>query len=268
MMTTAPPAVDLDYSIDDFIAGERRDSLYLYAALEATVLRHATEVPAGRVLDVACGTGKQAMRIAQHGCYAVGAEASMDMIGVGRWVQPESTARMVRSIAESLPFADSSFDRVICQGSLDHFADARAFMREAARVVKPEGRVVIALANFEGLSCRLGRQVDRLKRALHRPRPSYRLYWQTPEDHNVRGDLPFVRSLGGDVLRLDQCYGLSLLWLFEPYGRLLDVLPERAASAIWRGLDRIARTRPRHADMIISTWQRTDARTWPTTTSA
>nr|AOS95340.1 methyltransferase domain-containing protein [uncultured bacterium] len=265
MATTAPPAVDLDYSIEDFIAGERRDSLYLYAALEDAVLRHATEVAGGRVLDVACGTGKQAMRIAERGCFAVGAEASMEMIGVGRWVQPESAARMVRSIAETLPFADATFDRVICQGSLDHFADAHAFMREAARVVKPDGRVVIALANFEGLSCRLGRQTDRLLRALRRPRPPFRLYWQTPEDHNVRGDLPYVRSLGGQALRIDRCYGVSLLWLFEPYGRLLDSLPDSAARALWGGLDRIARRRPRHADMIISTWRRTDSATWPTT---
>lgn len=265
MATTAPPSLDLDYSIDDFIAGEKRDSLYLYDALESAVLRHATEVPGGRVLDVACGTGKQAMRIAQRGCYSVGAEASMEMIGVGRWIQPESTARIVRSIAESLPFADATFDRIICQGSLDHFADAHAFMREAARVVKPDGRVVIALANFEGLSCRLGRQADRVLRALRRPRPPWRLFWQTPEDHNVRGDLRYVRSLGGDALRIERCYGISLLWLCEPYGKLLDVLPERAARGLWRGMDRIARTRPRHADMIISTWRRTDTGTSPKT---
>jgi SAM-dependent methyltransferase len=265
MATSAPPALDLDYSIEDFIAGERRDSVYLYAAIEAAVLAHATEVPSGRVLDVACGTGKQAMRIAERGCYAVGAEASMEMIGVGRWVQPESTAHMVRSIAESLPFADASFDRVVCQGSLDHFADPHAFMREAARITKPDGRVVIALANFEGISCRLGRQADRIKRTLRRPRPAFRLYWQTPEDHNVRGDLAFVRALGGDALRLDRCYGISLLWLFGPYARVLDALPERAARGIWRGLDRAARGRPQHADMIISTWRRTDAARWETT---
>ena len=58
------------------------------------------------MLDVACGTGAHAMRIAQRGCYSVGAEASTEMIGVGRWVHPESQAHMLRSIAESLPFAE------------------------------------------------------------------------------------------------------------------------------------------------------------------
>ena len=274
MATTTPhPAPDLDYSIADFVAGERRDSVYLFRALEDAMVALATAHPGGhtarpgRVLDVACGTGKQAMRIAARGCHSVGVEASMEMIGVGRWVHPGSDARIVRSIAESLPFADASFDRVICQGSLDHFADPHAFMREAARVVARDGRVVIALANFESASCRLGRAADRAKRALGRPRPPWRLYWETPEDHNVRGDLPFVRALGGEALVLDRCLGMSLLWLFGPYGRLLDALPERAASALWRRLDRMARARPRHADMIISIWRRADADTWRKTTA-
>ncbi|MDE3096415.1 MAG: methyltransferase domain-containing protein [Chloroflexota bacterium] len=274
MATTTPHRTpDLDYSIDDFIAGERRDSVYLFRALEDAMVALATAHPGGhtarpgRVLDVACGTGKQAMRIAARGCVSIGVEASMEMIGVGRWVHPESDARIVRGIAESLPFADASFDRVICQGSLDHFADPHAFMREAARVVARDGRVVIALANFESASCRLGRAVDGAKRVLRRPRPPWRLYWETPEDHNVRGDLPFVRTLGGDALVLERCTGLSLFWLFEPYGRLLDALPERAAATLWRRLDRLARARPRHADMIISIWRRTDPDTPPKTTA-
>ncbi|MBF6599295.1 MAG: class I SAM-dependent methyltransferase [Dehalococcoidia bacterium] len=266
-MTTATtkPAFDLDYSIDDFVPSERRDSQYLYRALEDAMVELATGVPGARVLDVACGTGKQAMRIAARGCTAVGIEASAEMIGVGRWLQPQSEARMLRSLAESLPFADGSFERVICQGSLDHFADPHAFMREAARVLTPDGRLVIALANFEGLSCRLGRLVDATKRRLQRPRPPWRLYWETPEDHNVRGDLPFVRSLGGDALVLERCVGMSMFWLFGPYSGLLDALPERAAGALWRALDRAARSRPQHADMIISTWRRTEAGTCQTT---
>lgn len=262
MTTTQPPGLDLEYRIDDFIAGTHRDSLYLYRAIEDTMVDLATEVRGGRVLDVACGTGKQAMRIAERGCYSVGAEASAEMIGVGRYIQPESRAMMVRSIAEVLPFADASFDRVICQGSLDHFADPAAFMREAARIIKPDGRVVIALANFESVSCRFGRLVDRAKRRIGRPRPPWRLYWETPEDHNVKGDLPYVRTLGGDALVVDRLWGISMLWLFSRYGQALDLLPERAATSIWGALDRIARRRPQDSDMIISVWRKPGAAAW------
>jgi SAM-dependent methyltransferase len=259
---TKQPDFDLEYSIDDFHAGKHRDSTLLYKAIEDAMTDIATEVPRGRVLDVACGTGRVAMRIAERGCYSVGAEASMEMIGVGRYVQPESTALMVRSIAEQLPFASGAFDRVICQGSLDHFAEPYDFMREAARVIKADGRVVIALANFESVSCKLGRNMDRTLRRIGRPRPPWRPYWEIPEDHNVKGDLPYIRTLGGDWLVLDRCFGISMLWLFSRYGAVLDRLPEPVATAIWRTFDRIARGRPQHSDMIISVWRKPDARPW------
>src|SRR5262245_5500256 len=209
---TQKPDFDLSYSSEDFLAGTTRDSVWIYQAIEDAMVDLATEVPGGRVLDVACGTGKVSMRIAERGCMSIGAEASMEMIGLGRWVQPQSRAMMVRSIAEDLPFADCTFDRVICQGSLDHFVDGHAFMGEATRVTKPGGRVVIALANFESISCRLGRNIDRMKWKLGRPRPPWRRYWETPEDHNVKGDLRYVKSLGGEALALDRCFGISMLW--------------------------------------------------------
>jgi len=258
---THQPDFDLTYSIEDFEAGTHRDSQYLYRAIEDAVVDLATEVPGGRVLDVACGTGKQAMRIAERGCVAIGAEASIEMIGVGRWVHPESEAGMLRSIAESLPFLDDTFDRVICQGSLDHFADPHAFMREAARITKPDGRVVIALANFESASCRLGRGIDGLKRRLGRPRPPWRRYWETPEDHNFKGDLPYVRALGGDALQLERCFGISMLWNFTN-GWLLDQLPEPLGRGIWVALDGLVRKRPQHSDVIISVWRKPGARPW------
>jgi SAM-dependent methyltransferase len=260
---TRGPSADLTYSIHDFEAGTHRDSLFLYQAIEDAMVDLATELRGGRVLDVACGTGKIAMRLDQRGCSSVGCEASTEMIGVGRYVHPESRAMIVRSIAETLPFGDASFDRVLCQGSLDHFADANAFMRESARVVKPAGRVVIALANFESLSCKLGRTADRIKRRLGRPRPPWRPYWIIPEDHNVKGDMSFVRALGGDFLELDRVRGISLLWLFSRYGQALDALPQPVARGVWRSLDAIARMRPELSDMIISVWRKPGARPTP-----
>ena len=261
---TGKPTFDLSYSIEDFDAGTHRDSHILYRVIEDTMLGLVTSRPGARVLDVACGTGKQPMRIAERGCYGVGAEASMEMIGLGRWVQPESQARIVRSIAETLPFRDGAFDRLMCQGSLDHFADAAAFMRESARIIAPDGRVVIALANFESVACRIGRAVDLVKRKLHRPRPPWRLYWQVPEDHNVKGDLAYVRALGGDALELERCFGVSMLWNVAWYAWLLDRLPERSAEAVWWVLDRMVRNRPQHSDMIFSIWRKRGTPAWPT----
>ncbi len=253
--TPSPPEVDLSYSVEDFSAGAHRDSLFFHERIESAMADLATEGRPARVLDVACGLGKQAAAIRRRGPETWGLEASDQMIGLGRYIDPQNEVIYVRGIAESLPFAGASFNRVVCQGALDHFADAQAFMREAARVLQPGGRVVIALANYESLSCRLGRALTSMKRRLGRPELPGRPYWEVPEDHNLKGTLTALRDLGGGALELEQCFGVSLLWLFSRWGPLLDRLPMPLARGLWNGLDRVARRAPGLADMMISVWR-------------
>ena len=60
----------------------------------------------------------------------------------------------------SLPFATGSFDACICKGALDHFDRPEEAIAEMARVTALDGQVVLAIANFDSLSCRVGRAVD------------------------------------------------------------------------------------------------------------
>jgi len=255
----AEPTVDLDYTLEDF-AGEvgplRMDSRLFFRRVERAMLAEGANGSPGRVLDVACGTGKQAMRLQQRGWESWGLEASMHMIGMSRLLYPGAKVRFVRGIAERLPFRDGSFDRVLCQGSLDHFVDPYAFMRESARILKPDGRLVIALANYDGLSCLLGRLRQQMKeRLLRLPPPDYRPYWEIPPDHYHRGDLGFVLRLGDVALELDRCYGVSMLWLFPRWGELLERLPAPLGAGLWSAVDRMAERLPALADMIVSVWR-------------
>jgi SAM-dependent methyltransferase len=251
----AEPAYDLDYSIEDFPADGRKDSQFLYDRIDAVMVAEGA-APGGRALDVACGLGKLAVHLKGAGTESWALDPSHEMLGLSRWVYPEAKLPLIRSIGESLPFRDASFDRVVCQGSLDHFVDPGAFMREAARILTADGHLVIALANYESLACYIGRTRTKLGRVvLRRPPPTERLYWMPPPDHFHKGDLPFVRGLGGPWLRLERCYGVCLLWLSPGWGRLLDVLPNRLANGLLGTLDRVARRTPRFADMIISVWK-------------
>ena len=211
----------------------------------------------GRVtLDIACGNGKLAARMAANGGQAWGLDPSAEMLGLSGFVVPPGSVTLVRGIAERLPFSDDSFDSVVCQGALDHFAEPDAFMREAARIVKPGGRVVVALANYESLSCRIGRLGDYFGRAVLRRSPqAQRPYWLPPSDHYHTGNLSFVRGLGGDALALERCYGISLLWLAPDWGPLLQRLPRRLADITLAALDRIGHKAPALADIIISVWR-------------
>jgi SAM-dependent methyltransferase len=263
-----PTGVDLDYRMEDFEPGASsgRDSLFYHQRTDRAVLDEVVSRPPGRVLDVACGSGALAARLGEAGWEAWGLEASAHMLGLGRWQGFDRQIVMVRGIAEALPFREGSFDGVLCKGSLDHFADQAAFMEEAARVLRPDGRLVIALANFDALSRRLGRGIHAIARPLGTPDPARtgpsrppsgggRPYWEPPPTHTVRGDLTYVRSLGGRPFALERCYGVSLLHHFRAWRLIVNRLPPRLGWAAMTALDGVARRCPAAGDMIVAVWR-------------
>ena len=104
--------------------------------------------PGDRVLDVACGTGVAAAaaaeRVGPRGA-VTGIYINEDMLAVAR----RTDARVVWSHgrAESLPFADASFDRVVSQFGLMFFEDRAAGLREMMRVLRPGGRLAVAVCD-------------------------------------------------------------------------------------------------------------------------
>ncbi|NIV34926.1 MAG: methyltransferase domain-containing protein, partial [Anaerolineae bacterium] len=181
----------------------------------------------GRILDVGCGTAKEIIQLSQGGWEAWGLDASDRMLAIAGddARQQEVTVALVRALGERLPFRDSSFDRLICKASLDHFAHPDAFIREAARVLKPEGRAIIAVTNYESLSCRLGRWLYPLLLRCRWMSRAERPYWEIPDHHTFRGHYDRITRLGDGWLKLRKCFGVSLLWLFPGWGRFLAKLP-------------------------------------------
>ena len=107
----------------------------------AFVVRHC---PPGAALDVGCGTGALAARLAGAGYETVGVDPSEGMLEVLRQRSPQ--VRAVRASAESLPFPDDSFDVVLTVAVLHHIADrggVRRTLAEMVRVAKPSGRVLV-----------------------------------------------------------------------------------------------------------------------------
>jgi len=242
------PDFDLEHSFEEYADFHYPDGHFLFQRLEEALVGEAAVI-GGRTLDVACGAGKLASLLAERGSEACGIDPSAEMLGLKAFVLPNSGAALVRGVAERLPFTDASFDSIVCQGALDHFVDPKSFMRDAARVLRPGGRAVIALANYSSLSCRIGRW--RQRGAANGERP----YWQPPHDHRHTGSLPFVRGLGVAGLRLERCYGLSLLWLVPGWGPRLDKLPQRLQRTLLGALDVVANRLPAQADVIVSVWR-------------
>ncbi len=105
--------------------------------------------PGRRVLDVGCGTGRPAVRLAQaRDVEVVGVTISRAQVDIANErAAAEGLADRVRfeyANAMELPFPDGSFDAAWAVESLLHMPDRLTVLREIARVLRPGGRLVLA----------------------------------------------------------------------------------------------------------------------------
>lgn len=118
----------------------------LFAQWAPRVADAARLAPGQRVLDVACGTGILARearaRTAPTGSI-VGVDPGAGMLAVAEELAPDIGWR--QGTAEALPFPDASFDAVVSQFGLMFFADHLGALREMLRVLRPGGRMAIAV---------------------------------------------------------------------------------------------------------------------------
>lgn len=105
---------------------------------------------AGRVLDLACGTGDFSIAIAGHSgpdVTVAGVDLSEGMLEVMRQKVAaaglSSRISMEQGDASRLCFADGTFDRVAVAFGIRNFEDRESALKEILRVLKPYGRLVI-----------------------------------------------------------------------------------------------------------------------------
>ncbi len=248
--------VDLDRDMRDVIpTGTSRDSEFLFARMTERTLALAGSGPGRRILDVASGFGQDAAALAARGAFVVGAEPSARMSALARLAaagRPGPRPAWVRCWGDALPFAAHSFDAVVCKGALDHFDRPAEAIAEMARVTRPAGRVVLAIANFESLACRAARAVDGVREGwLGATPPRGRRHYDVPHDHFTRYELELMREQASRSLTLEHLEGISLAWGLPLWARCLERLPRAVAQATLAGLDWLARRAPALADVVV-----------------
>jgi SAM-dependent methyltransferase len=95
-----------------------------------------------RALEVGCGPGHITAMMAETGATVTGVDLVPAMIALARTLHPEIA--FVEANAEQLPFADDTFDAVLINFAIHHFARPDAVFTEIRRVLAPGGRFVFA----------------------------------------------------------------------------------------------------------------------------
>lgn len=96
--------------------------------------------------DIACGLGYLADMASKRGLEAVGIDISGVALAKAKQ-EHKNVEGFLQGDAERLPWPDHTFDYVVNLGSLEHFVNPAAAVREMGRVLKPNGRAALLLPN-------------------------------------------------------------------------------------------------------------------------
>lgn len=132
------------------------------------VAAHLEGLPPQRVLDIGCGQGTQAVRLARRGHMVTGLDSSAQLLDDFRSALAAEPAevrhrvQLVQGKAETVAglFVPSTFDAVLCHGVLMYFRDPDPLLDAIAQVAAPGGIVSLLVRNGDALAMRPGLQGD------------------------------------------------------------------------------------------------------------
>lgn len=116
--------------------------------LEAEITHVQNRIrPSDAVLELGCGYGRVALRLAEVAHQVVGIDTSDESLALARRITPDGArCRFERMDATDLQFEEGRFDVVVCvQNGICAFgADPLDLIREAVRVTRPGGRALFS----------------------------------------------------------------------------------------------------------------------------
>jgi 2-polyprenyl-6-hydroxyphenyl methylase/3-demethylubiquinone-9 3-methyltransferase len=137
-----------EYADEWWIPGAPRfRSLQNLTPFRLSLIReHIGEVKSLRILDVGCGGGLVAIPLLNEGAEVVGCDISRESIAAATRAA-DGRGEFLTCDARKMPFSDESFDHVLLMDLVDHIPDYSRALTEAARIVKPGGKVFVGTIN-------------------------------------------------------------------------------------------------------------------------
>jgi SAM-dependent methyltransferase len=167
-------------------------------------------------VELGCGTAYVSAWLARRGAKVVGLDNSSRQLATARRFQQEFDLRfpLVHADAERAPFADESFDFAISEYGAAIWCDPYRWIPEAARILRPGGRLVFVVGGTLLFLCYPTDDDDApAETTLHRPYfGMHRFEWHTPD--GVVEEIEFHLGFG-EMIRLLRASGFEIEDLLE-----------------------------------------------------
>jgi bacteriocin biosynthesis cyclodehydratase domain-containing protein len=135
-----------DMSLAELYARDRESASQNAIVLDDLVGALVPGAAGRRVLDLGCGTGQQAIRLAQAGCDVVATDVSADMLReAAAAAERAGVGDRVRFSNDDPSELDGPFDDILCLNVLDHVEDPLPLLRSLARLLGPRGSMLVSL---------------------------------------------------------------------------------------------------------------------------
>lgn len=127
-------------------AAYRTSTIHAQGSSLARLVELTQPQPHWQVLDIATAAGHTAFTFAPHVAHVIASDLTSEMLEVAAKLGADKGITNVtfrQADAENLPFADEAFDLVTCRIAPHHFPNIDQFLRESARVLRPQGTLAI-----------------------------------------------------------------------------------------------------------------------------
>ena len=162
------------------------------------------------VVELGCGTAYISARLARQGARPVGVDPTPAQLATAREMQQEFGLDfpLIEAVAESVPLPDASFDLAVSEYGASIWADPEKWIPEAARLLRPGGKLVFLRNSIVSMLCM---DLESVTESLQRPQRDLRKHtWPDTgetEFHTPIGELIDILSASGFALeRLVEMY--------------------------------------------------------------
>ena len=117
------------------------------------ILEYISPQKNDKILDLGGGTGQVAEHLVKYSKEVVIVDPSPSMIEKAQ--KKSDNIKTILGVAEKIPYPDDYFDKVLIYDSMHHMQDPILGLKEAIRVLKPDGKLIIGEIDPRGIGGKL-----------------------------------------------------------------------------------------------------------------